>query len=167
MSNFNTSNFQTSLDAFQASIDETNGTETWDDISGDVLVLEKAVIDSNTALMTKLFPATSSSATGNEGGKQLLSLKDIMQKMNKYRDDAMTSDERNKNTKYSYQYHMIYLVLKIVVFFILLYFVYRFIRNGNISTETITSSLTNSVSSIRKQVTKSTNGATSIPTSNN
>lgn len=114
----NTSNFKGLVEEIEDSFDKNGNLDT---VLEDAIKLEKSLIKSNTNIAKSLFSSSSGSSNVDDVTKMSSAINDIKN----MQISADTSSERNKNTKYSYTYHIIYIFFKIVAFCIVFYFFFK------------------------------------------
>mgnify|MGYP001342797946 CR=1 FL=1 len=114
----NTSNFNSLVEEIEKSYSD-NG--NLDAVLEDAIKLEKSLIKSNTSIAESLFSSSSGSSNAENVSKISSAINDIKN----MQISADTSTERNKNTKFSYTYHIIYMLFKIIAFCIVFYFVFK------------------------------------------
>jgi hypothetical protein len=103
----------------------------------DAITLEKNLIKSNTNLVNSLFNVKDND--GKSTGYKISTFSQKMEDMKEMTVDADTSTVRNENTKFSYFYHIIYIIMKVAAFVLVFYFTYKvlflksltFLKNTN------------------------------------
>ena len=98
--------------------------------NGDLnAVLDKALelenlTKSNAMIANSLFSGAGFKG-GSSNGKKITRMGDVIQNIKDIKVSADTSSARNNNTKFSYKYHIIYMLFKIIGFCIVFYFIFK------------------------------------------